>query len=151
MLGAMRTWFNIEHHFHGFPPERHHRVETREIEVVFDEVLRNFAEVFMAGERAEPRWVRRDPFESLDDGRCGVTSPAEACRLADRVWELACAVAFADASVRGFAATAAFAWVLGIRRRIYSVWPLIFVLSLFSFYFCSFFFLTACCLLCLLT
>lgn len=54
MTGAMRTWFNVEHHLHSFPPERHHRVETREVEVIFDKVLRNLAEVFVAGQGAEP-------------------------------------------------------------------------------------------------
>ena len=54
MTGAMRTWFNIEHHLHSFPPEWHHGVEAREVEVIFDEVLRNLAEVFVAGQRAEP-------------------------------------------------------------------------------------------------
>lgn len=49
-----RTWFYIQHHLHGLFPERHHRVEACEVEVVLDEVLGNLAEILVSGERTEP-------------------------------------------------------------------------------------------------
>lgn len=43
----MLTRFNIQNHLHCLLPERHHAVQPGEIEVVLDELLADFAEVFM--------------------------------------------------------------------------------------------------------
>lgn len=51
---ARRTRLDIQHHLHRLLPEGHHRVQASEVEVVLDEILGYFAEVFMAGQRAEP-------------------------------------------------------------------------------------------------
>jgi hypothetical protein len=45
---AMHTRFNIKNHLHSFPPERDHRVEASEIEIILDEVFCNLTEVFVS-------------------------------------------------------------------------------------------------------
>lgn len=51
-----RTWLHIQNHLHSFLPEWDHDIETSQIEVVLDKVLRNLAEIFVAWERAEPAY-----------------------------------------------------------------------------------------------
>ena len=51
---AQRTWLNVKHHLHSLLPEWHDRVQPRQVEIVLDEVLLDFTEVFMAGQRAKP-------------------------------------------------------------------------------------------------
>lgn len=51
--GAL-TCLHVEHHLHRLLPERHHPVQPGQVEVVFDKVLRDLAEVLVAGQRAEP-------------------------------------------------------------------------------------------------
>ena len=50
----IHTWLDIEHHLHRFLPKWNHCVEAGQIEVVLDKVLRDLAEVFVTGKRAEP-------------------------------------------------------------------------------------------------
>lgn len=54
MRRAMRTWFDVQDHLHRLPPERNHRIETSEVEVILNEVLRNLTEVFVSRQRTEP-------------------------------------------------------------------------------------------------
>jgi hypothetical protein len=46
--------FDIEDHFHRFFVEGDQACESGEVEIVFDEIFGYFAEVFVAGEGAEP-------------------------------------------------------------------------------------------------
>lgn len=50
----MRTGLHVENHLHRFPPERYHRIEACEVEIIFNEVFRDLAKVFVSGQRAEP-------------------------------------------------------------------------------------------------
>lgn len=43
-----RTRFDIQNHLHRFLPEGNHRVQPGKIEIVFDKILRNLAEIIMA-------------------------------------------------------------------------------------------------------
>lgn len=54
MWRAMRTWFDVQDHLHSLPPEWNHRIEASEVEVIFNKVLRNLAEVFVSRQRTEP-------------------------------------------------------------------------------------------------
>jgi len=63
MKKLWRTWFYVKDHLHCLFPEGDHGAKTSEVEVIFNEVFGYLAEVFVAGERAEPG----DPGE----GRCG--------------------------------------------------------------------------------
>lgn len=47
--GRNRTRLNIQNHLHRFFPEGYHRVEPSEIEIVFDKIFCDLAEVIMAG------------------------------------------------------------------------------------------------------
>ena len=47
MRGTMRTWLYIQDHFHIFPPEWDHCIEASQIEIIFNEILRNLAKVFV--------------------------------------------------------------------------------------------------------
>jgi len=49
-----RTWLDVENHLHSFFPEWNHCTETSEIEIVFDEILSDLAEILVAWEGAEP-------------------------------------------------------------------------------------------------
>ena len=42
-----RTWFDVQHHLHRLLPEWHHGVQPCQIEIIFDKVLRYFAEVLV--------------------------------------------------------------------------------------------------------
>jgi hypothetical protein len=48
------TGLNIEHHLQRFLEERDHRVQTGQVEVIFDELFCDLAEVFVPREGAEP-------------------------------------------------------------------------------------------------
>lgn len=66
----MRTWFDIKNDLHCLFPKGNQGIETRQIEVILDEVFRHFAEVFMSGEGAEPR----NPSRRRGRGRGGYRS-----------------------------------------------------------------------------
>lgn len=53
-IGKIHTWFDVQDHLHRFLPKGHHCVETSQVEVVLDEVLCHFTEIFMARKGAEP-------------------------------------------------------------------------------------------------
>jgi hypothetical protein len=52
---ALRTWLDIQYHFHRFLPEWYHGAESCKIEIILNEVFSNLAKVFVAWERTEPR------------------------------------------------------------------------------------------------
>lgn len=49
-----RTRLDVKHHLHGLLPERDHTIQTRQVEIVLDEALADFREVFVTWEGAEP-------------------------------------------------------------------------------------------------
>lgn len=44
-----RTWLDVQHHLHRLLPEGYHGVQARQIKIIFDKVLRHFAEVLVTG------------------------------------------------------------------------------------------------------
>jgi predicted secreted Zn-dependent protease len=45
----MPTGLDIKHHFKRLLPKWHHTIKSCEVEIVFDELLADFAKVFMTG------------------------------------------------------------------------------------------------------